>query len=165
MSNFNLLGDNPLYRLYNLLKGTDDRPDEDGELTFLEARSWYRKGHGQTLTVNASSIDLSGVSEDGFVKGQQVVNLEIMGNNISQGLVYGSITLKKRPDGSTEIYKDQYNFEQHDTNLEQYNTFEQKYIRNPATFIGNLLHGGGQMFEIKFQGNAILRPKTHLFVK
>ena len=136
---------------YNGLKS---RPDYDGYLTWAEANKWYGEGNGQPLFTSLEKIDLSGILSLGenFVGEVDHFNLQLLGNSINDGLVYGSITLKRYPDHQVRAYQDHYDFEMHDTSNPL------NWPRNVETLIGKEFAGEGQKFDINIYGSKKLTP-------
>jgi len=136
---------------YNGLKS---RPDYDGYLTWAEANKWYGEGNGQPLFTSLEKIDLSGILSLGenFVGEVDHFNLQLLANSLDDGLVYGSITLKRYPDHQVRAYQDHYDFEMHDTSNPL------NWPRNVETLIGKEFAGEGQKFDINIYGSKKLTP-------
>jgi hypothetical protein len=136
---------------YNGLK---TRPDYDGHLTLDEANKWYREGGGKPLYTSLAKIDLSGILSLGenYVGKEGSFNLLLNSNSLNDGLVYGSITLKRYPDHQVRAYADRYDFEMHNP----WNPLN--WPRNGETVIGRNVAGDGQKFNINIYGSKKLTP-------
>ena len=134
--------------------GLKDRPDWDGKLTLAEANDWYRNGNGQPLFVALSKIDLSGIYSLGekYVGQVKAVNLLLNSGSLNDGLVYGSITLKRYPNHQVKAFSDEYNFEMHNPKNPL------NWGRNAETVIGKQVAGNGIPFEINIYGSSTLKP-------
>ena len=79
-------------KYYESYKKLSSRPDWDGKLTLFEANHWYRNGNGESLFVDLSEIDISGIYSLGekFVGQEKVVNLLTNSKSTETGLVYGN---------------------------------------------------------------------------
>jgi len=130
------------------------RPDYDGYLTLEEANDWYRKGTGEPIFVSLEKIDLSGILSLGedFVGQVKTFNLLINSGSLNDGLVFGSITLKRYSNHSVRAYSDNYGFEMHNP-LNPLN-----WPRNIETIIGKSVAGNGKPFEINIYGSKKLTP-------
>lgn len=119
-----------------------------------EANEWYRTGGGQPLFTDLSQIDLSGINSTGekFVGQVKRFNLLLHSNSITDGLVYGNITLKRYPNHQVRAYADKYNFEMHDPRNPL------NWGRNVQTIIGSKVAGKGIPYEINIYGSKILKP-------
>jgi len=122
------------------------RPDYDGYLTLSEANEWYRNGGGQPLYVDLGRLNLNMVNGNDFPKGQgssEPINLLRKGN-VSDGLIYGTITLTLDKAQSFFSTSDNYGFEMH----------RGRPIRNILTIIGEKVAGEGAPFDIIFYGKG-----------
>jgi len=131
-----------------------NRPDYDGYLTLNEANDWYRNGNGQPLFTSLEKIDLSGISSLGekYIGQIKSFNLLFDSRSLNDGLVYGSITLKRYPNHSVRAFSDEYNFEMHNP----WNPLN--WGRNVETLIGRKVAGKGEPYEINIYGNKKLKP-------
>lgn len=131
-----------------------NRPDWDGYLTLSEANEWYRDGSGEPLFADLSQIDLSSIASYGErqVGKRKTYNLLWYGNPITDGLVYGNITLKYYPDHIVRAYADLYDFD-----MKPWRN-PLNWGRNIETMIGNKVAGNGTPFNIYFYGSYQLTP-------
>lgn len=138
----------------NNYNNLNTRPDWDGYLTLNEANEWYRNGNGQPLYTDLSKIDLSGIYSLGekYVGNQDHFNLLLNSNSLNDGLVYGSITLKRYPNHQVRAYSDRYDFEMHNG----WNPLN--WPRNAQTVIGRAYAGEGQKYNINIYGSQQLTP-------
>jgi hypothetical protein len=135
------------YRMFENYNNLSNRPDYDGYLTLPEANEWYRNGNGQSLYVDASQIDLSPITIDGFgLNKSRVYNfLHPTSLNIKTGLVYGNISLTLLDTngtvrvGNSNNRIDIYDFDYHPNGSK---------FRNVATKIGQQVAGKGNGYEI-----------------
>jgi hypothetical protein len=146
------------------VKGNDPGPlkpiNRDGKITLGGATFWWRFGKGQPLYADAQKIDLSNVKMSMFKNAKKdkdgiafiVVNL--LGNqysNLSDGLVYGSITLKQISEDKVMIMPDRYDFDiKYKSGLSK---------RNVLTIFGAYFAGPGQSFPIYFTNNYVKLSK------
>ncbi len=130
------------------------RPDYDGYLTLDEANKWYREGNGQPLYTSLAKIDLSGIFSLGenYVGEEDYYNLLLNSNSLNDGLVYGSITLKRYPDHQVRAYADHYDFYSHN----KWNPLN--WPRNGEAYIGGKYAGKGQEYFINIYGSTKLTP-------
>ena len=130
------------------------RPDWDGYITLAEANEWYRSGQGRPLFADLSQLDFSGLASlgDKFVDTKKVIPLFLASNSLNEGLVYGSVTLKRYPNHSVRAYADYYDFDM----KTWWNPFNWK--RNYETIIGHMVAGKGQGYEINLYGSKQLKP-------
>jgi uncharacterized protein RhaS with RHS repeats len=149
-----LKGDGALTKLTYHYNGLKTRPDYDGHLTLDEANKWYREGGGKPLYTSLAKIDLSGILSLGenYVGKEGSFNLLLNSNSLNDGLVYGSITLKRYPDHQVRAYADRYDFEMHNP----WNPLN--WPRNGETVIGRNVAGDGQKFNINIYGSKKLTP-------
>jgi len=156
-----LLSDVPLVRSSEFFEkieihheGLSRRPDWDGHLTLDEANEWYRTGNGQPLFTDLSKVNLSGIFSLGesYVRQVKSFNLLLNSTSLNDGLVYGSITLKRYPNHQVRAFADEYNFEMHSF----WNPLN--WPRNVETVIGQKYAGEGQSFEINLYGSKKLIP-------
>jgi len=149
-----LKGEGATTKLLDHYNGLKDRPDYDRCLTLSEANKWYREGKGQPLFVSIAKIDLSGILSLGknYVGDEGSYNLLLSNNSLNDGLVYGSITLKRYSDHQVRAYADEYNFEMHNA----WNPLN--WPRNAETLIGRKVAGEGQKFNINIYGSKKLTP-------
>lgn len=132
-----------------------NRPDEDGKLTFDEAKEWWKEGQGKELDIDLDSLDLSAVSAKDFEGGigsNKVVNLtgKYM-SNLDDARVYGNVTLTLQS-GSlvTATYGyDTFNFD-HKPGGSTY--------RNALTAVGRAWVGEGQAYRVNLWGAARIKP-------
>ena len=138
----------------NHYNNLNTRPDWDGYLTLDEANEWYRNGNGQALYTDLSKIDLSGIYSLGesYVNDQDNFNLLLNSGSLNDGLVYGSIKLKRYPNHQVRAYADQYDFKMHNP----WNPLN--WPRNAETVIGKAYAGQGQPYEINIHGSNQLTP-------
>ncbi|MEM0940477.1 MAG: hypothetical protein AAGI25_11925 [Bacteroidota bacterium] len=92
------------------------RPDEDGYITFWEARDHYRNGGGTSLYADLARLDLSKISESDFngVGSYRTFNLDQdYFANANDAAVFGSITLKLIGPNTVQAYRayDIYDFD------------------------------------------------------
>jgi RHS repeat-associated protein len=94
------------------------RPDDDGTLTYSEARDWSHRGNGRPLLIDAATIDFSRVFLDEIpsrLSGQTLrVNLLDANRfaNLSDAVTYGNLLLVRESDGSvTVLGPENYDFE------------------------------------------------------
>ena len=132
------------------------RPDWDGYLTLEEANEWYRTGGGQPLFTDLSKIDLSGIRSLGedYVGQEKNFNLLLHSGSLNDGLVYGSIRLKRYPNHKVRAYAARYDFDMHNP----WNPLNSG--RNAQTIIGGAYAGKGTPFEINIYGSATLQPSS-----
>ncbi len=126
------------------LKNLKKRILKDGMLTLREANKWYRYGNGESLTVDASKVDLDFVNPDDYSK-IKFEGVQTLGRS-RDGLVYGEVSVKNLGNGQLEIKADRYDFEMHEGS-----SFKTKF-RNFATKIGALNAGKGTPYKIYFKG-------------
>jgi len=151
------------------------RVDEDGYLTFFEARFHYQYGGGTPVFVDLNKIDLSKVSLKDFnEEGYATVKLDWEHfSNVNDALVHGTIQLELV--GKTNYAKivepgyGMYNFEMHPWD-NAYNIF----VRNPATIMGWAVNSlsvvpvpasfpviipiGGTPYPIYYRGRVRIKP-------
>ncbi len=124
------------------------RPDADKRLTWAEANDWYRRGHGQPLTVDLSKINFQGVWVTNFPSGinsKELIHLSAL----NDALVYGTITLKYLGDGKVAAAEsDTYHFDPKPCNSLK-NAFN-----NFKTSVKKMYAGEGQPFKIHFEGEG-----------
>ena len=132
----------------------EGRPDWDGHLTLSEANEWYRTGNGEPLFVALDKIDLSGIFSLGesYVGDEDHFNLLLNSGSLNDGLVYGSVTLKRYSNHQVRAYSDKYNFEMHNP----WNPLN--WPRNAETVIGRKYAGQGIGYEINIYGSKKLTP-------
>ena len=149
-----LKGEGATTKFSDHYNGLKDRPDYDGYLTLSEANKWYKEGNGQPLFTSLAKIDLSGILSLGenYVGEKGSYNLLLNSNSVNDGLVYGSITLKRYSDHQVRAYADEYNFEMHNA----WNPLN--WPRNAETLIGRKVAGEGQKFDINIYGSKKLTP-------
>ena len=117
---------------------------KDGRLTLKEANKWYRHGQGETLTVDASKIDLDFVNPNDYPP-DTPKGVQTLGRS-RDGLVYGGITIENIGNNQLNILPDTYNFEMHTgSNLGT-------RFRNFATKVGAWVAGKGTPYKIHFKG-------------
>ena len=131
-----------------------NRPDYDGYLTLKEANNWYRNGNGQPLYADIKKINLSNIRSlgDKYVGQEKTINLLLSSNSLNDGLVYGTITLKRYPDDLVRAYADKYDFDM----KSWYNPLN--WSRNVETIIGGNVAGKGNPFLIFIYGSQKLKP-------
>jgi hypothetical protein len=150
-----LKGEGATTKLLDHFNGLKDRPDYDGYLTLSEANKWYREGNGQPLFTSLAKIDLSGIlslGENHVGDPPKTFNLLLNSNSVNDGLVYGSITLKRYPNHQVKAYADRYDFEMHNS----WNPLN--WARNAETVIGQKVSGSGTPYEINIYGSKKLTP-------
>ena len=132
------------------------RPDNDGKLTFYEARDWWRNGDGQSLMIDINSLDLSNVHLSDF--NNDILNINFAGNdfnitNINDALVYGNIQLKHIGNGYVveSSCHDIYDF-----NMIPWS--KDTFIRNVLTIVGRIVNGSGTPYIIWIYGKAKVNP-------
>ena len=130
--------------------------EEDGVLSFKEARKWYREGDGSSITVDADKIDLNFLDVSSLKIGEPEPVQTWMGG-ISQGLVYGGITVVYQGNYQVEIRPDRYDFEMH-----SWSSFREG-ARNIETLIARPVHGKGTPFPIYFRGLNTIHPNTYIW--
>jgi RHS repeat-associated protein len=150
-----LKGRKALLRFNSIFNDLPNRPDWDGYITLEEANEWYRKGKGKPLFVALNKIDLSGIVSLGekYVGQIKSFNLLFYSLSLNDGLIYGSITLKRYPNHQVRAYADKYDFEMHNW-LNPFN-----WGRNFQTIIGGIVAGTGEPYEINIYGSKTLKPK------
>ena len=113
--------------------------------TLSQANSHFRTGNGAPITVDASSIRITGVSASDFdsIGDRQLYRTKIISNNVDF-LVYGNITLEYAGNNQVNILPDNYGFEMH----------EGRVARNIETLIGHIIAGEGTPYDINFQGTV-----------
>jgi RHS repeat-associated protein len=150
-----LKGRKALLRFNSIFNDLPNRPDWAGYLTLEEANAWYRKGKGKPLFVALNKIDMSGIVSLGekYVGQIKSFNLLLYSLSLNDGLVYGSITLKRYPNHQVRAYADKYNFDMHNW-LNPFN-----WGRNFQTIIGGIVAGTGEPYEINIYGSKTLKPK------
>ena len=141
-------------RFYMRFSQLRNRPDWDGYLTLSEANEWYRDGSGESLFVDLSQIDLSGIASYGKrqIGKKKTHNLLLFGNPFTDGVVYGNITLKYYPDHIVKAYPDPYDFDMKPW------INPMNWGRNIETIIGHKVAGEGTPFNIYFYGTYQLTP-------
>jgi RHS repeat-associated protein len=129
----------------------------DGRLTLAEANVWWRMGGGRSLTIDASKLDLGWVSDDGWESdGSKPVQTLFLS---ADGGVHGNIRITRVNSNQASIVGDYYNFE-------QYGTWLDHPIRNPATTYGKWVandygRSSGTRFWINYSGKAnINQPRS-----
>ena len=132
------------------------RHDYDGKLTLDEANSWYNKGGGKPLFVDASKIDLSPVKKSDFSKiGDSFYKNFAFTTNTETGLIYGNIKLTLMNDkgviklGGAGKLLDKYNFD--------YKGGVTNIPRNIATWIGKQKAGKGTSYNIFNYGTGTVK--------
>jgi RHS repeat-associated protein len=142
-------------KMQESLRSLPGRPDYDGRLTLREANDWYRKGSGQPLYVNLSSIDF-GTTYERNVDKYGNVNLFLTQSPISEllgggGLVFGSIRIDIAQNLTVTVpkgYYDEYNFDP-----KPWGQNPDRWMRNVGTKIGEWNAGNGTKFKIYFYGS------------
>lgn len=136
----------------DIFQGTG-RPDEDGYITFLEARDWYRNGGGKSLYADLAGLDLSKISASDFPEGigsSKVFNLDQKYfANKNDAAVYGSISLRLTSQNTVVATSA---FDIYDFDIKPWSS--QTFIRNVATMGANAIHGSGQSFVIWIYGQG-----------
>jgi hypothetical protein len=146
---------------------------DDGYLTFSEAKAHYQFGGGTPVYVDINKIDLSNVSMNDFGKnGRALVKLDGKHfSNVNDAIVHGTITLQRIGDTNTATIAGQgygmYNFEMHPWNS-AFNIF----VRNPGTIMGAIVNSltiiqtpipiviptGGTPYPIYYMGTTTINP-------
>lgn len=155
---------------HSLHKMTDDPPkgrkansskkqpwdlDGDGRISLDEANNWYKNGKGQSITLDASKIDLNSVDISEWKKGE-IKGIQTLFNS-KEGRVLGNITVEYLGNNQLKIFPDTYNFEMHGNPL-TVRTQPLTMIRNAATFLGLLKAGSGMQYKINFSGVNTIKP-------
>lgn len=130
--------------------------DGDGRISLDEANNWYRNGRGQSISVDASNIDLNSVNTKGWVKGK-TYGVQTLFNS-SEGRVLGNITVEYLGNNQVKILPDKYNFEMHGDPL-SVRSKPWTMIRNAATFLGIMKSGSGMQYDINFRGINTIKHK------
>ncbi|MBP6386940.1 MAG: hypothetical protein KA327_10020 [Pseudarcicella sp.] len=82
---------------------------KDGELTLSEANLWAREGGGHSITINASSVDLSFVDDNGW-KSDGTKQIETLIKS-TDGLVQGGLIIERVDSHHVKILRAPYDFE------------------------------------------------------
>ena len=118
-------------------------------LTLSEANRHYREGGGTPITVDASSIRITGVNSSDF---SGVGDTELYRTRIFSAsgdfFVYGNIRLVYAGGNQINILPDNYGFEMH----------EGRPFRNFETRIGSFIAGEGTPYDIHFEGTVPINP-------
>ncbi|MEM0942160.1 MAG: hypothetical protein AAGI25_20570, partial [Bacteroidota bacterium] len=129
------------------------RPDEDGYITFWEARDHYRNGGGTSLYADLGGLDLSKISANDFPEGigsSNVFNLDQKYfANANDAAVFGSISLRLVDQNTVVAMRA---FDIYDFDIKPWSS--QTFIRNVATMGANAIHGSGQSFVIWIYGQG-----------
>jgi hypothetical protein len=130
---------------FNHVMHGEDPPGKKGQKspTLKEANEHYRNGNGESMTVDASTVDLNFLDTSKMVKGN-IYSVQTLTTS-KDGRVYGGIRVKYLGNNQVEIRPDTYNFEQH-------GTFFSETFRNTANVIGRWYAGDGTAYKINFSG-------------
>lgn len=133
--------------------------DGDGRISLDEANNWYRNGEGQTITLDASKIDLNSVDTSKWQKGGKYGVQTLF--NSKEGRVLGNITVEYLGNNQVKILPDTYNFEMHGNPLSVRNPIKNygTWIRNTATVLGLMKAESGMQFKINFNGINTIKPR------
>jgi hypothetical protein len=134
--------------------------DNDGTLSWSEARSHYLNGNGKSIHINAGTLDLSNVDPNVFkqIGDQKTVDFYSIGP-LSVGLIYGKLDLKWVGENKVVIKRNMYDFNTND------HSWSNNFKRNLATILGSIINdpvGRGNHYMINFYGHGTLRkwPKN-----
>ncbi|MFC2187423.1 RHS repeat-associated core domain-containing protein [Fulvivirgaceae bacterium LMO-SS25] len=138
----------------DVLQGTG-RPDEDGYISFWEARNWYRNGEGKSLYANLAGLDLGKISAKDFPNGvgsYRTFNLDQdYFENAQDATVFGSITLQLTDQNTVQAYRA---YDIYDFDIKPLNGTASRFIRNVATMGALVIHGSGNGFIIYIYGQG-----------
>ena len=128
----------------------DPAAGPDGYLTLAEANRWYLEGYGESITVDATLLNFSGVNPSGFdpVTGQQLYRFPRMSEDF---LVHGTVMLQLNSGGTSfRVLSEPYDFEMHSWSI-------RTLARNLETIAGSIaadpIRKGGMPFVINYSGN------------
>ena len=130
------------------------RIEKDGKLSLREANKWYRYGNGESLSMDASKVDLDFIDTSKWTIGQEKSEQLLFSSR--DGRVYGNLTLVYKGNDQFRILNDTYNFEMH-----KGSSFK-TWVRNQATKLGGLIAGQGVEYKIKFYGVNTVTPRIYV---
>ena len=119
------------------------------DLTLGEANRHYREGNGEPITVDSSSIRISGVNSSDFsgMGDKEPYRTRIFSSG-GDFFVYGTVTLEYSGNNRVNILPDIYDFD-----IQQGRPF-----RNIETIIGHSVAGEGTPYRISFDGSVPINP-------
>jgi hypothetical protein len=128
----------------------------DGKLNLHEANECYRIGNGESLTVDASKLDLNFIDTSKMIK-----NKKYRVNSLyhsTDGRVYGRFFVKYLGSNQVSVYPDTYNF---DLNFSKDLKLSEFFgARNIFTALGHIFAGQGTDYDIYFFGVNTIMPKS-----
>lgn len=133
-----------------------NRPDYDGVLTLEEANEWFKNGEGSPLFVDLSKLTMPFTKIPKNLKIGDTFTTNLLWSSFlcpNDGLVFGSITLRRVSQEMVEGEPDTYDFDQHEGN-----SLETR-VRNQLTKVGAKVAGEGQPYPINFYGKKRLKVK------
>lgn len=130
--------------------------DGDGKLSRVEADDWYRKGNGQSVTVDASRLTVRLTDTEPSAKGN--FGAKVIGYRNFE--VHGGVSVTRDSAGHWRILPSKYDFEMH-SGGGGVSGFLGALPRNAATLLGasratslGIRHGQG--FTIRYRGSPIV---------
>jgi|GEM_PF-5481644 len=123
--------------------------EEDGIITFKEAKKWWKWGNGEDLLANFSKLDFHDINIADFPNGigsSEYINLFF--KNSRSGNVYGTLKLTLI---NYNMVKSATGYDVFDFNMDG------RFFRDIFTRIGRLFVGSGTPYTIRFYGPRIHR--------
>lgn len=140
--------------------------NKDGALWQIEANRWYRMGNGQSITIEASSVNLRNISPS-VVKGMKIgthFNQQLLYKNFtSDGTVFGELEFIYQGGNKVSIVPNMYDFDIGADKGHPWFSSVGGFFRNAftgaalgvATGFG-MAPGNGQPYNVIFHGTATL---------
>lgn len=125
--------------------------ESDGKMDLGEARVWWKVGKGETINVDISSLQISGVSAKDFGSNSSMALSTENHCPLEVFVVYGDVTAIREGNYMT-IKSDTYNF-----NLEIKDLTERTFKRNVLTLADKVFHNIGNEFKIHINGKQRLK--------
>lgn len=154
-------------KLLNHYQGLKDRPDYDGKMSYSELVDWGKENGDSPVYLDASKIDLGGISVEDFdgVGSGLRINTVGRGTPLDTFGPWGKnyMTLMSN-DGKVKLYPDEFDFRQHnlgDAWNEGIGVFlYESLIRVPAIGVLQTFHGVGNDYGFTMfpYGQAQLKP-------
>ncbi|MFC4739226.1 FG-GAP-like repeat-containing protein [Flavobacterium ponti] len=128
----------------------------DGKLSLQEANQWYRIGNGESLTVDASKLDLNFIDTSKMIKNKKYLVQSLL--HSTDGRVYGRFYVKYLGNNQVSVEPDVYDF---DLNFSKDLKLSEFFgARNIFTALGHLFAGQGTSYDIYFFGVNTIMPKS-----
>lgn len=126
-------------------------PDGDGYLTLGEARWQWQNGQGAPVSVDATTLDFSGLRVSDFPGGPGSTHA-FRFQNAQDFLVHGTVTTELHAGSAISVRPDTYNFD-----IKPWRSGA--FGRNFETLVSRyLVHGPGVPYEIRFRGTVPIAP-------